>query len=218
MASPISTQDRLHTDTDTNTTTKSTTYSDVHNSTTTANTTRSDFLLRSLEQAHEKYTDLHPHSKAHHLEASKYLPGGNTRTVLHTTPFPLTIASARDCYLTTVDDDGVETTNHKRVDSGTTQPKSSYIDFLGEYTAGIYGHSHPVIKKAVQTALDGGWNYGGQNRLEAQLAARVCARFPAIEMVRFVNSGTEANMMALATAVAYTGKNGVVVFKKGKQV
>ncbi|KAJ9612941.1 hypothetical protein H2200_002882 [Cladophialophora chaetospira] len=153
-------------------------------------------LVGALEQAHAQYTKLNPKSLATHEEACNYLPGGNTRTVLHTTPFPLTIASGKDAHLTTLDG-------------------QTYIDFLGEYTAGIYGHSHPVIKSAIETTLQNGWNYGGHNALEPQLAKIVCDRFPAIELVRFVNSGTEANMMAIATALAFTGRKKVLLFNKG---
>lgn len=153
-------------------------------------------LRAAVEQAHNQYTKSHPQSFQTHQEACNYLPGGNTRTVLHTNPFPLTIDHGKDCHLITVD-------GH------------SYVDFLGEYTAGIYGHSHPVIKQAVESALQDGWNYGGHNKFEPQLAKIVCERFPAIELVRFVNSGTEANMMALATALAYTKKRKILLFNKG---
>lgn len=85
-------------------------------------------LEDALRQAHQDYSDLHPQSRESYENACKYLPGGNTRTILHTTPFPLTIASAYGCTLKTVD--GRE-----------------YIDFLGEYTAGIYGHNNPIIRK-----------------------------------------------------------------------
>jgi glutamate-1-semialdehyde 2,1-aminomutase len=124
------------------------------------------------------------------------MPGGNTRTVLHTSPFPLTIASGEGCKLRTID-------GHE------------YVDFLGEYTAGIYGHNHPVIRRAIESALDNGWNYGGYNAMESQLAEIVTKRFPYMQQVRFVNSGTEANMIAIATAVVYTGKKKVLVFEKG---
>ena len=153
-------------------------------------------IYDALEQAHHQYTKSNPKSLKSHEQACNYLPGGNTRTVLHTTPFPLTIASGKDTHLTTLD-------NH------------TYVDFLGEYTAGIYGHNNPTIRTAVESALDKGWNYGGQNELEPQLAKIVCERFPAIDLVRFVNSGTEANMMALATALAFTGKTKVLLFNKG---
>ncbi|KIV80047.1 hypothetical protein PV11_07577 [Exophiala sideris] len=153
-------------------------------------------LQAALSQAHELYTKRHSASRKNYEEACKYMPGGNTRTVLFANPFPLTIDSGDACYLTTVD--------------GT-----KYVDFLGEYTAAIYGHNHPEIKAALQRAIEGGWNYGGHNKLEPQLARLICERFPAIDLVRFVNSGTEANMMAIATALAVTGRKKVLVFKKG---
>jgi glutamate-1-semialdehyde 2,1-aminomutase len=73
------------------------------------------------------------------------MPGGNTRTTLHNAPFPLTVVRGEGCRLW--DADGHE-----------------YIDVLGEYTAGIYGHSHPVIRAAIDKALNHGWNYAGRNR------------------------------------------------------
>ena len=71
-----------------------------------------------------------------------------------------------------------------------------FVDFLGEYTAGIYGHSNPTIRAALDRALDGGINYGASNIVEARFARAVCERF-ALDRVRFTNSGTEANVMAL---------------------
>lgn len=156
----------------------------------------STVLQAALEEAHANYTNNNSLSRKLHEEATQFLPGGNTRTVLHATPFPLTISAGSGPNLTTLD-------GH------------TYVDFLGEYTAGIYGHSHPVIKAALQGALEKGWNYGAHNALEPELARIVTDRFPALELVRFVNSGTEANMMALATALAYTGKKKVLVFEKG---
>src|SRR5581483_205721 len=87
-----------------------------------------------------------------------------------------------------------------------------YVDFLGEYTAGLYGHSHPVIVAAIQEALARGIVLGAPNRYEAVLAEAICARFPSIELVRFCNSGTEANLLALSLARATTGRSGVLVF------
>lgn len=155
-----------------------------------------DRLKEAVEKAQQQYIKSNPLSSKRYGEACQHLPGGNTRTVLHITPFPLTFAKGESCYLTTSD-------GHQ------------LIDFLGEYTAGIYGHNHPIIRSAIESALDRGWNYGGMSGLESQLASKVCSRFPALELVRFVNSGTEANMMALATAVAYTKKKTILVFNKG---
>ncbi len=149
-----------------------------------------------LAEARERFVAANPGSLAAHVEATAVMPGGNTRTVLFHTPFPLTMARGEGCRLW--DADGHE-----------------YIDLLGEYTAGLYGHSNPVIRAAIDTALDGGWNLGGHGVMEARLAALICQRFPSIDLVRFTNSGTEANLMALATATAVTGRRSVLVFENG---
>ena len=88
----------------------------------------------------------------------------------------------------------------------------AYIDFLGEFTAGIYGHSHPAIRAAIVGALDRGLNLAGHTAMEAELARLVCDRFPSVELVRFTNSGTEANLMAIALAIAATGRRKIMVF------
>lgn len=161
---------------------------------------RGEQLQAALDEARALYTRKHSTSKKSHDEACLYMPGGNTRTVLHTSPFPFTIESAHGCFLDTVD-------GH------------SYVDFLSEYTAGIYGHNHPAIRAAIEKALDGGWNYGAHSKIEQDLAKAICTRFPTMDMIRFVNSGTEANMMALATALVVArdtpGKKKVLVFEKG---
>ncbi len=124
------------------------------------------------------------------------MPGGNTRTVLFHGPFPLRFATGAGAVVTDLD-------GHR------------YVNLLGEYTAGLFGHSHPVIRRAIDQALDGGVNLGGHNRFEAELARLVVQRFPAIERVRFTNSGTEANLLAVATARHVTGRRKVLVFRGG---
>ncbi len=86
------------------------------------------------------------------------------------------------------------------------------VDFLGEASAGIYGHNHPAIRRAIDTQLGLGWNYGGHTALEGELAALLSARFPSLERVRFCNSGTEANMFAVQTARVMTGRPAVLGF------
>ncbi len=88
----------------------------------------------------------------------------------------------------------------------------AYVDFLGEYTAGIFGHSHPRIRAAIIEALDQGINLGGPNRWEAELGRLMCERFPSLDKVRFCNSGTEANIYAISTARAATGRTHILVF------
>src|SRR5579863_8405957 len=111
----------------------------------------------ALTEAKEAYIARNSKSLARFVEATAVMPGGNTRTVLHFAPFPLGIARGEGCRL--YDLDGAE-----------------YIDFLGEYTAGIYGHSHPVIRAAIDKALNAGINLGAHNLLEARFAKAVCDR------------------------------------------
>ena len=149
----------------------------------------------AMAETKEAYVARNANSLARYVEATAVMPGGNTRTVLFYAPFPIAIARGAGCRLW--DMDGAE-----------------YVDFLGEYTAGIYGHSHPVIRAAVDRALDGGINLGAHNLLEARFARAVCDRF-ALERVRFTNSGTEANLMAISLARVFTGRPKVMVMEGG---
>jgi len=158
----------------------------------------SDTALRNadidaaLTEAKEAYVSRNPKSFARYVEATAVMPGGNTRTVLFYPPFPLAMARAEGCRLW--DMDGTE-----------------YVDFLAEYTAGLYGHSHPAIRAAVDRALDGGISMGAHNMLEAKFARAVCDRF-ALERVRFTNSGTEANLLAITLARVFTRRSKVLAF------
>ena len=153
-------------------------------------------LEEALSDAREAYVAARPNTKAAHEAACAVMPGGNTRTVLYHGPFPLRVASGEGARITDVD-------GH------------SYLNFLGEYTAGVFGHSHPAIRAAIARGLETGLNLGAHGVLEAQLADLVCQRFPAIETVRFTNSGTEANLMAVSLAREVTGRNKILVFEGG---
>jgi glutamate-1-semialdehyde 2,1-aminomutase len=156
------------------------------------------YVENALRSAHDEYSTRNPRSLKAHRDAHSHLPGGNTRTVLHVDPFPLTWASAESGTLTSVDGD-------------------TYIDLLGEFSAGIYGHSEPRIAEAVQVALSKGWNYGGNSQKEKEFAQKVCERFApsGIELVRFTNSGTEANTTCLGAALAITKRRKILVFSGG---
>ncbi|MCJ1472183.1 hypothetical protein MMC13_000830 [Lambiella insularis] len=154
-------------------------------------------LEEAVTKAQADYTAANPLSFKSYQDACQHMPGGNTRTVLHSSPFPLTFQSGARATLTSLD-------GHQ------------YVDFLGEYTAGIYGHNNATIRAAIDEALSNGWNLGGSNVYEKRLAKMVSERFaPTMELVRFTNSGTEANMCAIATAMAWTGRKKVLVFSDG---
>jgi glutamate-1-semialdehyde 2,1-aminomutase len=157
---------------------------------------RNSSLEAALAEAKQDYTSRNPASLSHHQAAGAALPGGNTRTVLHYDPFPVTFVRGEGAKLWDLD-------GHE------------YRDFLGEFTAGVAGHSHPVIRAAVARAMEGGINLGGHNTMEPRLAEAIRARFPSMELMRFTNSGTEANLMALSTAITATGRKRVMVFQGG---
>jgi glutamate-1-semialdehyde 2,1-aminomutase len=149
-------------------------------------------LAAALHRAREDYIAANPKSRARHEQARHVMPGGNTRTVLHYSPFPVTIERGEGARLRDID-------GH------------DYADFLGEYTAGLFGHSDPIIADAIREALLGGLALGGPNLVEAKFAALMCERFPAVERIRFCNSGTESNIFAIGAARAYTGRTDIIV-------
>ena len=126
--------------------------------------------------------------------AARYLPGGTTRSGLFNSPFPVFIARGKDAHLWDIDG-------------------RRYIDALSEYTAGLLGHSNPVVLRTMRDALDDGLSFGGQIEAEARFARLIVERFPSIDKVRFANSGTEANVSAIATALYHTGRSEVLVFE-----
>jgi glutamate-1-semialdehyde 2,1-aminomutase len=153
-------------------------------------------LQALVDDVESRYVAANPKSEARYVEACKSMPGANTRTVLHYDPFPVTLVRGEGARVYDLD-------GHQ------------YRDFLGEYTAGLYGHSEPAIIDALRDALSTGLVLGGPNEFEARLAKVMCARFPAVELIRFCNSGTEANMMCLALSRAITGRSQVLAFANG---
>ena len=90
-----------------------------------------------------------------------------------------------------------------------------YIDYVGSWGPLILGHAHPRVVEAVERAARGGTSFGAPTEAEIRLAEMVTRAVPSIEMVRFVNSGTEATMSALRLARAYTGREKFVKFAGG---
>ncbi len=153
-------------------------------------------LDSALVAARRHYVEARPVSAEWAGRAGAVLPGGNTRSVLHFDPFPFRVASAEKQYLVDVD-------GHR------------YVDLLGNYTAGLLGHSPEAVRRAAHSAIDGGWALGAVHPNEVRLAELIVDRFPSIEQIRFTNSGTEANLMALALATHHTGRAKVLVFDGG---
>ncbi|KAF2790105.1 PLP-dependent transferase [Melanomma pulvis-pyrius CBS 109.77] len=147
----------------------------------------------ALEVAKARFVERNATSLKLHAEAAKSLPGGNTRSLLHTAPFPVFLKSGTGYQV--LSEDG-----------------NTYTDLVGEMTAALYGHSHPLIQSAlISTIQHTGLNLGGNTHHESRHAALLCSRFD-LSLIRFTNSGTEANLHALAGAKRFTGKRKVVVF------
>lgn len=146
-----------------------------------------------LEAARRTYADRHPVSRHWYERALAVMPSGNTRSVLHFDPFPIRVTQAEGRFIHDAE-------GHR------------YIDLLGNYTAGLFGHSDHDIAAAVRKAVDRGFALGAPHEDEVHLAELLVDRFPSIEKIRFTNSGTEANLMALAAALHRKGREGVLVF------
>lgn len=135
-------------------------------------------------------------SEALFQRACRVIPGGvnsPVRAFGSVGETPRFIRSANGAYLT--DADGVE-----------------YLDFVGSWGPMILGHNHPAVREAVQKACEGGLSYGAATEYEVQIAELICSEVPNIEMIRMVNSGTEAVMSAIRAARGYTGRDKIVKF------
>ncbi|MDL2269192.1 glutamate-1-semialdehyde 2,1-aminomutase [Desulfosarcina sp. OttesenSCG-928-A07] len=106
---------------------------------------------------------------------------------------PLFICEANGCRLTDVDG-------------------NVFIDYVGSWGPMIVGHRHPKVVAALSDALSRGTSYGAPTELEIELAEQVCAAVPSVEMIRMVNSGTEATMSAIRLARGYTQRNTIIKF------
>jgi len=130
-------------------------------------------------------------------EAQKYIPGGvnsPVRAFKGVGGTPIFFKHAEGAYLYDEDD-------------------RRYIDFIGSWGPMILGHSNKLIKDALHAQVDLGIGYGAPTAVETEMAKKVCELVPSIELVRMVNSGTEATMSAVRLARGYTGRDKIVKFE-----
>lgn len=130
-------------------------------------------------------------------EAQKYIPGGvnsPVRAFKSVGLNPVFIERGEGAYLYDVDG-------------------NRYIDYVGSWGPLVLGHRHPVVTEALVEYLGKGTSYGAPTELETILAKLIVDRVPSVEMVRMVNSGTEATMSALRLARGYTGRDKIVKFE-----
>ncbi|MBI2165294.1 MAG: aspartate aminotransferase family protein [Chloroflexi bacterium] len=142
----------------------------------------------------ERYRQLHPRSEALYREARELFPDGVTHDTRYVMPFPIYCTHAEGARKWDVD--GLE-----------------YIDYVMGHGALLLGHTHPDVVAAVNKQMARGTHLGASHELELQWAQWVKKLIPSAEKVRFTSSGTEAAMIAVRLARAYTGRSKVIKFQ-----
>lgn len=129
-------------------------------------------------------------------EASNFIPGGvnsPVRAFKSVGAIPVFIEKGAGAIITDVD-------------------ANDYIDYVGSWGPLVLGHRHPAVISALQDCLEKGTSFGAPTELETKLAQMIIDALPAMDMVRLVNSGTEATMSAIRLARGYTNRNKIVKF------
>ncbi|MEM3602542.1 MAG: aspartate aminotransferase family protein [Candidatus Bathyarchaeia archaeon] len=144
----------------------------------------------------ENYISKTSSSRAFYERAKKVLPAGVSYSIRYFEPYPFYVARAKGSRVYDVDG-------------------NEYVDFWLGHTALILGHSPSAVVRAVKRQVEKGTHYGASHELEIALAEQVAKMVPSVEMVRFTNSGTEANMYAVRLARAYTGERKIGKFEGG---
>lgn len=142
------------------------------------------------------YEEQNKNSKNLHSRACEVMPGGDTRSVTYTNPYPTYIESASGFEMTTADNRTV-------------------IDYLNNYTQAIHGHAPEQVIDVITHRIREGNGVGSPTEDAIELAEHLVDRFPSLEQVRFSNSGTEATMNALRAAMTFTGNEKIVKAKGG---
>lgn len=137
------------------------------------------------------------HSDELFQQAQKYIPGGvnsPVRAFKAVGGTPLFLESAKGAYV--YDSDGKE-----------------YIDYVQSWGPMLLGHAHPDVLAAVKAKIDLGLSFGAPTEIETVLAKKLCELYSSIDLVRFVNSGTEATMSAIRLARGFTGRDKIIKFE-----
>ena len=137
-----------------------------------------------------------PRSADHAAAAARVMPGGDTRAAGHHPPYQLTLVRGEGPWLTDVD-------GHR------------YLDLIGNFTSLVHGNAYPPIIAAARQAMEDGTNWPARNVHAVALAEEIVARVPAVEQLRFTNSGSEATMVAVEIARVATGRRLVLMARYG---
>ena len=148
----------------------------------------------TLERAITDYQAKTPRSRQLFEEALRVMPGGNSRTTTFFDPYPFYITRGEGARIW--DADGVER-----------------LDFNNNDTSLVVGHAHPAVVRPIRDAAGDGMSFPGPTEHEIRLARLLTGRLPAMESLRFANSGTEATMNAVRAARAFTGRDLIAKFE-----
>ena len=129
-------------------------------------------------------------------KAARFLPGGDTRSVAYFSPYPFYAREGKGCLL--YDCDG-----------------NAYIDCVNNMTSLVHGHAHPHVVDAIRQQAAKGTAHAAPTELQYLHAETICSRIPAMESLRFCNSGTEATMFAIRAARAFTNKSIIIKIDGG---
>ena len=140
-----------------------------------------------------EYVALHPRSASLYKDALQVFPGGVTHDVRHVKPFPVFMTRSHGALKWDVD-------GHE------------YIDYVMGHGALLFGHSHPELVAAATQQLPDGTQLGANTKMEIGWGKAVQDLMPSIERIRFHSSGTEASMMAIRIARAFTGRERIITF------
>ncbi|KQL49996.1 hypothetical protein AN963_10065 [Brevibacillus choshinensis] len=153
-------------------------------------------MIREVINAEREFSIRTPKSMEKYQAARRVMPGGDTRSTVYFSPYPITVSNGSGPEFQDIDG------NH-------------YLDFLNNYTATIHGHAHSKVVEKVNQALSSGTSYASVIEEQISLAEILCARVPGIEQIRFCNSGTEATMFAIRVARAFTNRAGIIKMEGG---
>ncbi len=140
---------------------------------------------------------LTPNSEKHFDMAQKFIPGGvnsPVRAFQSVGGTPVFFKHGKGAWITDEDD-------------------RRYVDYIGSWGPMILGHAHPRVLDAVHTTIEKGLGFGAPTTIETQVARKLCHLLPSMDLVRMVNSGTEATMSAIRLARGFTGRDTIVKFE-----
>lgn len=150
----------------------------------------------TLDELKAKYAERNPNSKKAYEQACEVIPGGITANIKFFAPFPLFMKKGQGARIIDVDD-------------------HEYVDYVLSYGPLIHGHGCPEITKAAEEYIQehGTVLFGTPHEGELEFAKMIQSYFPSMESMRFTNSGTEATLLSIRTACAYTEKRKIAKFE-----